>query len=244
MPWLERMNFCSAYSSWPPSLLVDDDLLGVDVGDRRRRCSASTTSPVSIAARRSMPVPTSGASVTSSGTAWRCMFEPISARLASSCSRNGIIAVATDQICSGETSIRSTSFGATVTYWPACVRQRISSPIELALVVDRRVGLGDDPLLLLGGVEVDDLVGDHAVLDDPVRGRDEAVLGDLRVGGQRADQADVRTLGGLDRAHAAVVGRVHVAHLDRRALARQAAGAERRQAAAVRQARRASWSGP
>ena len=58
-----------------------------------------------------MPVPTSGASVVSSGTAWRCMFEPISARLASSCSRNGIIAVATDQICSGETSIRSTSFG-------------------------------------------------------------------------------------------------------------------------------------
>ncbi len=77
---------------------------------------AITTSPVSIAARRSMPVPISGASVTSSGTAWRCMFEPISARLASSCSRNGIIAVATDQICSGETSIRSTSFGVTVTY--------------------------------------------------------------------------------------------------------------------------------
>ena len=40
-----------------------------------------------------MPVPISGASVLSSGTAWRCMFEPISARLASSCSRNGIIAV-------------------------------------------------------------------------------------------------------------------------------------------------------
>ena len=77
---------------------------------------ASTTSPVSIAARRSMPVPISGASVTSSGTAWACMFEPISARLASSCSRNGIIAVVTDQICSGETSIRSTSSGVTVTY--------------------------------------------------------------------------------------------------------------------------------
>ena len=54
--------------------------------------------------------------MTSSGTAWRCMLEPISARLASSCSRNGIIAVATDQICSGETSIRSTSLGVTVTY--------------------------------------------------------------------------------------------------------------------------------
>ena len=86
---------------------------------------------MSSAARRSMPVPTTGASVLSSGTAWRCMFEPISARLASSCSRNGIIAVATDQICSGETSMRSTSLGATVTYWPASVRQTTSGPLSL-----------------------------------------------------------------------------------------------------------------
>ena len=107
---------------------------------------------------------------------------------------------------------------------------------EVALVVDRGVGLGDDLLLLGRRVEVVDLVGDLAVLDDPVRRRDEAVLGDLRVGGQRADQADVRALRRLDRAHAAVVGRVHVAHLDRRALAREAAGAERGQAPAVRQA--------
>ncbi len=67
--------------------------------------SASTMSPVSSAARRSIPVPITGASVLSSGTAWACMLEPISARLASSCSRNGIIAVVTDQICSGETSM-------------------------------------------------------------------------------------------------------------------------------------------
>ena len=52
-----------------------------------------------------MPVPTSGASALTSGTAWRCMFAPISARLASSCSRNGIIAVATDTIWRGETSM-------------------------------------------------------------------------------------------------------------------------------------------
>ncbi len=86
---------------------------------------------MSRAARRSMPVPMIGASVFRSGTAWRCMFEPIRARLASSCSRNGIIAVATDQICSGETSMRSTSFGTTVTYWPACVRQMTSGPLSL-----------------------------------------------------------------------------------------------------------------
>ena len=58
-----------------------------------------------------------------------------------------------------------------------------------------------------------------------------------RVARQRADQADVRTLRRLDRAHAAVVRRVDVADLDGRALAGQAAGAQRRQAAAVRQAR-------
>ncbi len=52
-----------------------------------------------------MPVPMMGASATSRGTAWRCMFEPISARLASLCSRKGIKAVATDTICCGVTSM-------------------------------------------------------------------------------------------------------------------------------------------
>ncbi len=66
---------------------------------------ATMTSPASTAARRSMPVPTSGASERTSGTAWRCMFAPMSARLASSCSRNGIRAVATDTIWRGETSM-------------------------------------------------------------------------------------------------------------------------------------------
>ena len=83
---------------------------------------------------------------------------------------------------------------------------------------------------------MDDLLADDAVLDHPVGGRDEAVLGDLRVGGERADQADVRPLRGLDRAHPAVVGRVHVADLDRGPLTGQAAGAERREAAPVGEA--------
>ena len=65
------------------------------------------------------------------------------------------------------------------------------------------------------------------------------MLGDLRVGGERADQADVRSLRGLDRAHPAVVGRVHVADLDRGPLTGQTAGTERRQAAAVGQPREA-----
>src|SRR5919109_1588849 len=121
--------------------------------------SASTRSPVSTAARVSIPVPMSGASVLSSGTAWRCMFDPISARFASSCSRNGIRAVATDQIWVGETSIRSTCLGAAV-------------------------------ILLLRRVEQNDVLLDDAVLDAPVRGLDEPVLGHGRVGRKRADQAD------------------------------------------------------
>ncbi len=66
---------------------------------------AVIAAPESRATRPSMPVPMKGASAFSSGTAWRCMFEPISARLASSFSRNGISAAATDTSCFGETSI-------------------------------------------------------------------------------------------------------------------------------------------
>jgi len=63
---------------------------------------ASTWSTVPVRRRRSRhpshaphalhPVRTNGASARTSGTAWRCMLEPISARLASSFSRNGISA--------------------------------------------------------------------------------------------------------------------------------------------------------
>ena len=56
----------------------------------------------------SMPVPTSGARARSSGTAWRCMFDPISARFASSFSRNGTSEAATETSCFGETSMKST----------------------------------------------------------------------------------------------------------------------------------------
>ena len=66
---------------------------------------AAIAAPESRATIASMPVPTSGASERNSGTAWRCMFEPISARLASSFSRNGISAAATETSCFGDTSM-------------------------------------------------------------------------------------------------------------------------------------------
>src|SRR3989449_1271392 len=66
---------------------------------------AGTTAPESRATTCSIPVPTSGASGCRSGTAWRCMFDPMSARFASSFSRNGISDAATETSCFGDTSM-------------------------------------------------------------------------------------------------------------------------------------------
>ena len=55
---------------------------------------------------------------------------------------------------------------------------------ELALLVERRVGLGDDVFLFLVGGEIHDLVGDLAVLDDAVRRLDEAEAVDSTEAGE------------------------------------------------------------
>jgi hypothetical protein len=84
--------------------LGDDDLAA---GDGRHLAGffGTRTARESRATRSSRPVATNGASVTSNGTAWRCMFEPINARFASSCSRNGISEAAIETSCFGETSM-------------------------------------------------------------------------------------------------------------------------------------------
>jgi hypothetical protein len=66
---------------------------------------ARITAPESRAVTPSIPVPTIGASARSNGTDWRCMFAPISARFASSCSRNGTSEAATETNCFGLTSM-------------------------------------------------------------------------------------------------------------------------------------------
>ena len=71
-------------------------------------------------------------------------------------------------------------------------------------------------------------------LTDAVGRLDEAELVDAGVGGEGVDQTDVRTFGGLDRADAAVVRRMHVADFEARALAVETARPERGQAALVR----------
>ena len=106
------------------------------------------------------------------------------------------------------------------------------------------VRLGDVvPLLLERRVELD-LVGDAAVLDLAVRRLDEAELVDAGVGRQRRDETDVRTFRRLDRADAAVVRAVHVAHFEAGALAGQTAGPEGRETPLVRDFATAGSSGP
>jgi len=76
-----------------------------------------------------MPVPTSGASGRSSGTAWRCMLDPIRARLASSFSRNGTSAAATETSCLGETSMNCTWSGVVMMKLPP-LRHDTSSSVR------------------------------------------------------------------------------------------------------------------
>ncbi len=81
--------------------------------------------PESRATVPSMPVPTSGAAVRKSGTAWRCMLLPIRARLASSFSRKGMSEAATETSWFGDTSISEMSSGRACGNSPA-LRQETS----------------------------------------------------------------------------------------------------------------------
>src|SRR5216684_3168640 len=90
---------------------------------------------------------------------------------------------------------------------------------EAPLGVERHVRLGHIVTPFLHGGEIDDVVRHAAVLDLAIGRLDEAVFVDPRIGRERVDKADVGTFRSLDRADAAVVGRVHVAHLEAGALA-------------------------
>ena len=141
-------------------------------------------------------------------------------------------AAATETSCFGDTSMRSTRSGATTITSPAW-RQTTRSSVSVPSSSIGGVRLGDVVLRLFHRREVDHLVGDLAVLHAAERRLDEAVLVHPREGRERVDQADIRAFRRLDRADAAVMGRVHVAHLEAGALAGQTARAERRKAALV-----------
>ena len=139
-----------------------------------------------------MPVPTSASDFTS-GTAWRCMFEPMSARLASSCSRNGMSGRRRHHLARGDVHVVDV-LARDVLDLAALGADQDALLVEVAVGVDDRVGLRDDVLVLLVGRQVVHLVGDAALDDLAVRRLDEAERVDPAVGGERADQTDVRAL--------------------------------------------------
>src|SRR6185437_14678829 len=104
---------------------------------------------------------------------------------------------------------------------------------QLAVRAEHRVRLRDREFAFLDGGQIVDLLSDTAVVDTAVRRLEEAILVRPRVHRQRVDQSDVRTFRRFDRADAAVVSRVHVAHFESRALAGQTAWAQGRDAALV-----------
>ena len=115
---------------------------------------------------------------------------------------------------------------------------------DAVAAVDRRVGLGDRVLRLFHRRQIDHLVRQVLVDHLAVRAFDEAVLVHARIGRERVDQADIRAFRRLDRADAAVMRRMHVAHFEAGALARQTARSKRRHAALVGQFRQRILSGP
>ena len=104
---------------------------------------------------------------------------------------------------------------------------------EVAVLVERRVGLGHGVAHFLGRRHILDFVRDLAADHFAIGGLDEAIFVDAGEGGQRVDQADVRAFRRFDRAHPAIVGRVHVAHLKARAFPRETARPEGREAPLV-----------
>ena len=108
---------------------------------------------------------------------------------------------------------------------------------EAAARIDGGVGLSDRVAPLLHRRQIDHLVGDAAVLDLAIRRFDEAVFVHPRIGRERIDETDIRPFRRLDRTDAAVMGRVHVAHFEAGALAREPAGAQRREPPLVRDLR-------
>ena len=105
--------------------------------------------------------------------------------------------------------------------------------LELAVFVGRGVGGGEVGFALLVGPHPDDFFGPMAVLDPAVRRDEEAVFIDSAVDPERADEADVRSFGRLDRADPAVVGDMDVADFEPGTLPVQAARPERREPALV-----------
>ena len=100
--------------------------------------------------------------------------------------------------------------------------------------VEQLVCLSDRVVLFFIGRKVVDIVGHLAVDHATIWSLDEAIRVDACIRCKGADQADVRTFRGLDRAHTSIVRGVNVADLEACALTRKAARTERGKTTLVR----------
>ena len=85
----------------------------------------------------------------------------------------------------------------------------------MPFLVQRLVGLGHNIIVLFVRRKVNHFVRNHRVhpvrlVHNPVRGLNKTVLVHPRIGGQGIDQADVGSFRGLNGAHAAIMGIMHV----------------------------------
>ena len=114
VPWLVFLNFVSLYVTVSESKLVKTSALFLlylivisfaSTYSTTPSASALISTLESEATCFSNPVPTIGDCGNNKGTAWRIILDPISARFASSCSKNGIKDAEIDAIWFGATSV-------------------------------------------------------------------------------------------------------------------------------------------
>ena len=151
---------------------------------------------------RSMPVPTSGFSERSVGTAWRCMFAPISARLASSCSMNGTSAAATGhRLHRRYVHVAGSPDGRLQHGFSLGNGRRTkAAPGSCRPLFDSAVGLGDARTRVLRSPTGTRRLSVTLPLTTLRYGVSrKRVLVGARVHGQRVDQADVRAFRRFDR---------------------------------------------
>ena len=108
---------------------------------------------------------------------------------------------------------------------------------EVALFVQRVIGLGDEIAFFLIGGDVFDGIGDPAIFHLAVRRFNESEFIDAGVGTHGVDQADVGTFRRFNGANAPVVGGVYVPDFESGPVTVQAAGPQGGKTALVRQFR-------
>ena len=137
-------------------------------------------------------------------------------------------AAATETSCFGDTSTASIFHAEPAARHHGARGDQLLG--ELAVLAERHVRLRDIMLRFLYGRQIYDLIAHLSLYNLAVWRLDEAVFVYPRIGGERVDQADIGALRRLDRANAAVVGGMHVPHLEAGPLTRESAGAQCRKA--------------